>query len=176
VTSGAIIDLDGEPEARTGADRRRAVALGFALCLAVGSAFVGRDDSTAISERPTTLVICDRTGDQCVPATAVDSWVMFAPQSWGALPSRTVFDRTLTLPANTTDVQLQVFPDWLANEQLPPAQYTPVRIRAASGLAVDAVRPGDQRMITWTELGTVYWLYSDRRDIADLVRLADSLR
>jgi hypothetical protein len=31
-------------------------------------------------------------------------------------------------------------------------------------------------MITWTEGGNAYWLVSDRRDIADLVRLADSLR
>ena len=83
---------------------------------------------------------------------------------------------TLSLPPNTTDVQLEVFPDWLANEQLPPAQYTPVRVRAVSGLAVEAGRPGDQRIVTWTELGTVYWLLSDRRDIPDLVRLADSLR
>ena len=45
------------------------------------------------------------------------------------------------------------FPDWLANEQLPPAQYTSCasgRVRSA----VEAVRPGDQRIVTWTELGT----------------------
>ena len=173
---GVIIDLDGAPEVSPGRDRRRALTLAFAMCLAIASAGLGRDSPGAISERPDSLVICDRSGDRCVPAPAIDSWVMFASQSGGFVQVRTIFDNTLTLPANTTDVQLQVFPDWLANEQLPPAQYTPVRVRTGSGLAVDAVRPGDQRMITWTELGTVYWLYSDKRDIADLIRVANSLR
>jgi hypothetical protein len=31
-------------------------------------------------------------------------------------------------------------------------------------------------MVTWTELGNVYWLVSDHGDIVDLIRLADSLR
>jgi hypothetical protein len=31
-------------------------------------------------------------------------------------------------------------------------------------------------MVTWTERGNVYWLVSDRRDVADLLQLADSLR
>jgi hypothetical protein len=157
------------------------VVLGFALCLAFGSAFVGRDSPAASEGSSTKTFVCDRSGDRCV-ATSMEqaTTVMFTsragPDVWGQLPAGTIFDRTLSLPPNTTDVQLQVFPDWLANEQLPPAHYTVVRVRAASGLAVDAVRPGDQRIVTWTERGTVYWLLSDRRDIADLVRLADSLR
>lgn len=139
------------------------MVLGFALCLAFGSAVIGRDSPVAISgDSSTKTFVCDRSGDRCV--------------GWVSLPMRTGFDGTLSLPPNTPDVQLQVFPDWLANEQLPPAHYTVVRVRAASGLAVEAVRPGDQRIVTWTELGTVYWLISDKRDIADLVRLADSLR
>jgi hypothetical protein len=31
-------------------------------------------------------------------------------------------------------------------------------------------------MVTWTERGNVYWLVSDHGDLADLLRLADSLR
>lgn len=172
-TGGAIIDLDGEPQSKAGADRRRAVVLGFALCLAVGSAFVGRDSPAATSgESSTKIFVCDRSGDHCVATTMV--FASAASDVWS--PLVVAVPATLSLPPNTTDVQLEVFPDWLANEQLPPAQYTVVRVRAASGLAVDAARPGDQRIVTWTERGTVYWLLSDRRDIADLVRLADSLR
>jgi hypothetical protein len=85
-------------------------------------------------------------------------------------------DNHLSLPPNTTDVLLSSIPDRLANEALPPLLFVPVRVRTVSGLAVAARRPGDYQMITWTEGGNAYWLVSDRRDIADLVRLADSLR
>ena len=146
-----------------GADRRRAVVLGFALCLAVGSAFVGRDGPVASPP-----VVASKMEETATTTSAG------RPDVWS--PLLVAVPGTLSLPPNTTDVQLQVFPDWLANEQLPQAQYNVVRVRAASGLAVDAVRPGDQRIVTWTELGTVYWLISDKRDVVDLVRLADSLR
>jgi hypothetical protein len=159
--SAAIIDLDGEPQSTAAADRRGAVVLGFALCLAFGSAFLGRDGSVALRDAS--------------PPTGATTAAEPRPDVWAPLPATVLF-RTLSLPPNTTDVQFQVFPDWLANEQLPPAQYTRVRVRSGSGLAVEAVRPGDQRIVTWTEGGTVYWLISDRRDIPDLVRLADSLR
>jgi hypothetical protein len=168
--SGVIIDVEDEPRSDDGADRRGAVVLAFALCLAFGSAFLGRDSSVAIPEAKTAGEVGVPIGGLAPTLTSMNASVdpvvtgdMWAPG-------------TLFLPTDTTDVQFAVFPDWLANEQLPPAQYTPVRVRAASGLAVDAARPGDQRMVTWTERGTVYWLFSDRRDIADLVRLADSLR
>ena len=46
VGAGSIVDLDGEPEL-PGRDRRRAVTLAFALCLAIGSATVGRDGPVA---------------------------------------------------------------------------------------------------------------------------------
>jgi hypothetical protein len=160
-----IIEVD-DPTL-VGQDRRRAMAVAFTLCLAVGSAFVGRDSPIALSgvsdseaESAPTMMWVDRGGSR---------W-------WGPAPAATVFGGTLSLPADTIDVQLQVFPDWLANEQLPPMQYVPVRVRAGSGLAVEAARPGDQRIVTWTELGTVYWLLSDSRGLDDLVRLADTLR
>ncbi|MDP9274079.1 MAG: hypothetical protein M3O99_00625 [Chloroflexota bacterium] len=153
-----IIDLDGDVEAAPGRDRRRAVTLAFALCLAVGSAGLGRDAPAATqawsTERATTMFF-DRGG----------VYVSAAPA-----------DRHLSLPPNTTDVLLSFIPDRLANEALPPLTFVPVRVRAASGLAVEARRPGDYQMVTWTEGGNAYWLVSNRRDIADLVRLADSLR
>ena len=90
----------------------------------------------------------------------------------GAAPA----DRYLSLPPNTTDVLLSIIPDRLANEALPALPFVPVRVRAVSGLAVEARRPGDYQMVTWTEGGNAYWLVSDRRDVADLLRLADSLR
>jgi hypothetical protein len=156
-----IIEID-DPTL-VGEDRRRAMAVAFMLCLAVGSAFVGRDTPLALSGVMTS---------SAQPAT----FVRGDDPRWAVVPIATAFDRTLSLPPNTTDVQLQVFPDWLANEQLPPMHFELVRVRAASGLAVEAIRPGDQRIVMWTERGTVYWLVSDRRDIADLVRLADTLR
>ena len=153
-----IIDLDGDVEAAPGRDRRRAVTLAFALCLAVGSAGLGRDAPAATQAESTqraTTMFFDRGGVYV-----------------GAAPAH----RYLSLPPNTTDVLLSFIPDRLANEALPPLTFVPVRVRAVSGLAVEARRPGDYQMVTWTEGGNAYWLVSDRRDIADLVRLADSLR
>ena len=46
VAAGSIVELDAEPEL-PGRDRRRAVTLTFALCLAIGSATVGRDGPVA---------------------------------------------------------------------------------------------------------------------------------
>jgi len=82
----------------------------------------------------------------------------------------------LCLPSNTTGVMLSWIPDRLANEALPPLPFVPVRVRSVSGLAVEGSRQGDYRMVSWSELGNVYWLVSDHGDITDLVRLADSLR
>jgi hypothetical protein len=42
-----IIDLDAEPEPASGHDRGPAIALAFAMCLAVGSSAVGRDGPLA---------------------------------------------------------------------------------------------------------------------------------
>jgi hypothetical protein len=46
---GEIVDLEGEDAAPSGQDRRRAVALVFALCLALTSAFAGRDKPQALA-------------------------------------------------------------------------------------------------------------------------------
>ena len=154
-----IIEVEGEPESAPGRDRRRAMTLAFALCLAIGSAGVGRDGPAATqATKPDSLMIFDRDG----------TYVASADQ-WGPLAH-------LSLPANSPGVLLSWIPDRLANEALPPLPYVPVRVRAVPGLAVEGVRDGDYRMVTWTELGNVYWLVSDHGDIADLVRLADSLR
>ncbi|HEV8536835.1 MAG TPA: hypothetical protein VGR87_14105 [Candidatus Limnocylindria bacterium] len=47
VTSGTIVEVEGEAASPPGHDRRGAVTLAFALCLAVGSALVGRDGPSA---------------------------------------------------------------------------------------------------------------------------------
>jgi hypothetical protein len=151
-----IVDVEGGPESAPGRDRRRALTIAFALCVAIGSAGLGRDAPAATQARSAdTTMVFDGGG----------VWV-------GAAPA----DNHLSLPPNTTDVLLSSIPDRLANEALPPLLFVPVRVRTVSGLAVAARRPGDYQMITWTEGGNAYWLVSDRRDIADLVRLADSLR
>ena len=152
-SAGLIVDLDGEPETPAGLDRRRALTLAFALCLAIGSAGLGRDGPEATE--PATTMICDRGGAVYL----------------GPAPA----DHSLSLPPNTADVLLSFIPD-RANEASPALPFVPVRVRAVSGLAVEARRPGDYQMITWTEDGNVYWLVSDRRAVADLLRLADSLR
>ena len=151
-----IIDIDGEPESAPGRDRRRAMALAFAFCLAIGSAVVGRDGpavTTADSARG--LMVFNHDGTRVVTA-----------------PS----NADLSLPPNTTDVLLSVVPDRLANEAWPPLQFVPVRVRSVIGLASEGLRPGDYRMVTWIERDNAYWLVSSKRDIAELVRLADSLR
>ena len=156
-----IIDLEDEVDSAPGRDRRRAMTLAFALCLAVGSAGVGRDGPAATqATRPESLTIFNRDGTFVVAAPA---------DQWGPLAH-------LSLPANSPGVLLSWIPDRLANEALPPLPFVPVRVRAVPGLAIEGVRDGDYRMVTWTERGNVYWLVSDHGDIVDLLRLADSLR
>jgi len=82
----------------------------------------------------------------------------------------------LSLPADTADVVMFTFPDRLANEAAPAYLTDVVRIRATEGLAYVPVHGGDLSMITWTGRGTVYWLFSKRRDVSDLVRIANTLR
>src|SRR5688572_4149708 len=78
--SEAIVDIEGEAATPPGHDRRRGVALVFALCLAVGSATVGRDGPAATAPDPTApvdpprMLIASR-GDgfgQCVVVTLPD--------------------------------------------------------------------------------------------------------
>jgi hypothetical protein len=130
------------------------LTLAFALCLAVGSASVGRDGPAATTAEPLRTMIFDRDGTRVLTAPGNDY---------------------LSLPPNTSDVLLSVVPDRLANEAWPPLQFVPVQVRAVVGLASEGLRPGDYRMLTWIERGNAYWLVSSRREIADLVQLADSL-
>jgi hypothetical protein len=83
---------------------------------------------------------------------------------------------TLSLPAGTQDVTLFTFPDRLANEPLANLEFAPVSVRATQGLAAKVGSPGGVWVVTWTERGTAYWMYSEHRDIPDLLRLAGSLR
>ena len=156
-----IVDLEGEVDSAPGYDRRRAMTLAFALCLAIGSAGVGRDGPAATQAAPPdSFVIFNRDGTFVVSAAA---------DQWGPLAH-------LSLPANSPGVLLSWIPDRLANEALPALPFVPVRVRAVPGLAIEGPRDGDYRMVTWTERGNVYWLVSDHGDIVDLIRLADSLR
>jgi hypothetical protein len=152
-----IIDLDGDPEVAPGRDRRRAMTLVFGLCLAVASAGLGRDSLVAFrTAEPMATMMFSRDGSTYL----------------GPAPA----EQSLSLPPNTSDVLLSWIPERLTNEAFPPLQFVPVRVRAAAGLAFAGPRPGDYRMVTWTEGGNAYWLVSDSREIADLVRLADTLR
>ena len=162
VEQAQIVDLDGEPEVAPGHDRRHAITLAFVLCLAIGSAGLGRDGPAAIHETaPVSMMIFGGDGVNVIAAR---------PDQCGPLAQH------LCLPSNTTGVLLSWIPDRLANEALPPLPFVPVRVRSVSGLAVEGSRQGDYRMLTWSELGNVYWLVSDHGDIPDLVRLAYSLR
>lgn len=51
-TSGPIVELDGQEATPAGHDRRRAMLLCFLLCLAFGSAVVGRDGPIATTPVP----------------------------------------------------------------------------------------------------------------------------
>ena len=153
-TSGVIIEIDGESESAPGRDRRRALTLAFAFCLAIGSAGVGRDSPAATTESVLSVMVFDHDGTRVVTAPL----------------------DPLSLPPNTTDVLLSALPDRLANEAWPPLQFTPVRVRSVIGLASEGLRPGDYRMVTWNERGSAYWLVSSQRDVANLVQLANSLR
>jgi hypothetical protein len=167
VTSEAIVEIEGEDATPPGHDRRRGVALVFALCLAVGSAFFGRDDHAAIPEV---------VGPDGVEASTVELSQTMVYSRSGVVVTFAPADEYLSLPPNTTDVLLSMTPGRFANEALPPLQFIPVPVRSVTGLAFAEPRPGGYRMVTWTERGNAYWLVSDRRDIADLVRLADTLR
>lgn len=96
----------------------------------------------------------------------------------GPVATVSVDSRAASAFASVTppDVVLFTFPDRLANEPPPPLLWAPARIRSTEGLVTDARRPGDISIVTWTELGTVYWLSSDRRNAAQLVDIANNLR
>ena len=96
-----------------------------------------------------------------------------------AIPRTDVFDRngsTLSLRIEAGDLVLYRFPDRLANEPLVPVNWMVVRVRSTQGLAVEASRPGDTTVLTWTEDGTAYWLSSPSRGVSELISIADRLR
>src|SRR5205085_12403203 len=139
-TSGVIIEIDGESESAPGRDRRRALTLAFAFCLAIGSAGVGRDSPAATTESVLSVMVFDHDGTRVVTAPL----------------------DPLSLPPNTTDVLLSAVPDRLANEPWPPLQFTPLRVRSVIGLASEGLRPGDYRMATWNVRGRADRLVSSQ--------------
>ena len=63
--SGGIVETEDDAAVPRGDERRRTILLGFALCLAVGSAAVGRDGplATAPIDQPHVLALPPRTTD-----------------------------------------------------------------------------------------------------------------
>jgi hypothetical protein len=59
----AIIELEGENPAPSGHERRRAMTLAFVICVAVGSAVVGRDgpEATVPAQQPPSTVPANTT-------------------------------------------------------------------------------------------------------------------
>src|SRR5436190_1360104 len=131
-TSGVIIEIDGESESAPGRDRRRALTLAFALCLAIGSAGVGRDSPAATTESVLSVMVFDHDGAR----------VVIAPLD------------PLSLPPNTTDVLLSAVPDRLANEAWPPLQFTPVRVRSV--MEATPHSRGDRKSTRLNSSHTVY--------------------
>ena len=130
------------------------MVLGFALCLAVGSAAVGRDgpEATAPVEPPRTLVLSQH-GDVVLFAFPD----RLANEPLPNLPYVTVLIRgTEGLAVNTSPVIIRDDIKWIDGH----VEDQP------------AVRGW---LITWTEGGTAYTLSSDRRELSDLLRLAGSL-
>jgi hypothetical protein len=153
VNGGVIVDLEAE-DVPPGRDRRRAIAYGFAICLALSAAAVGRDGPAATApSRALTTTVFDRSGMTII----------------GAQP------RTLTLPPGTADARLFTMPDRIANEPLVNLPFVRVRIRGTDGLGVRVGSP-EGAWVMWTEDGTAYWLSSEHRDLSDLADLAGSLR
>jgi hypothetical protein len=76
VNAGSIVELDDENASPQGGERRRALVVAFALCLAVGSAFVGRDGRPeAAPSSETATRVYDRTGETLLhrlPRSVVD--------------------------------------------------------------------------------------------------------
>jgi len=102
-----IVDIDGEREPAPGRDRRRALTLAFAFCLAIGSAGVSRDGPAATTVEPLRMTMFSQDGTRVIDAP---------------------LNPDLSLPPNTTDVLLSAVPDRLANEAWPPLQFTQATI------------------------------------------------
>jgi hypothetical protein len=79
--------------------------------------------------------------------------------------------RALSLPPGVANVELSVFPDRLANDTVQVIGDA-VAVRGTTGLAW-----GEGRVtVYWTERGNAYRLTSSRLGVADLLRIAASLR
>jgi hypothetical protein len=78
----------------------------------------------------------------------------------------------LVLPGEVADASLTFIPDRLANEPPAASLREPIAIRATTGLA-SVEGPAT---IAWTERGLSYRLESSSLAVADLVRIAASLR
>jgi hypothetical protein len=152
-----IIDLDGHVEAAPGRDRRRALTLAFTLCLAVGSATVGRDGpaATAPVEPPRTLFVSRDTSDVVLFAFP-DRLANEPLPNWGFLPVRV--RGTEGLAVNLAE---------------PPAREGVVWI---AGDAPMVTGEHTKWVVFRTEAGTAYSLSSESRDLSDLLRVAGSLR
>jgi hypothetical protein len=148
--AAVIVELEVETAPPAGHDRRRAIAMAFALCLGLGAAAVGRDG----------------------PAATAPSQAVIYQQNWQVFEAR---PQVLTLPPGTVDARLFTMPDRLANEPLMNLPFVAVRIRGTQGLGIRVGSP-EGAWVMWTEGGTAYWLSSEHRDLEDLVNLAGSLR
>ena len=92
--------------------------------------------------------------------------------------------RPLALPVGIADVEIVVFPDSLTNDPPDPRLTLVVAVRGTIGLATPWLQPqrgmllgpGTRTTLTWSEGGIAYTLSSARRQVSDLVRIADSLR
>ena len=154
IDASQIVDVDGEPEVALGHDRRRAVALAFAMFLSVGATVVGRDGppATAPVDPPHTLVL-SRDGDA----------VLFA------FPDRLANEP----PPNLSYVTVLV-------RGTKGLAVNTGRIGVRDD--IKSIAPGSQPsaaqgwLVTWTEGGIAYTLSSDHGSLPDLLRVAGSLR
>jgi len=152
--SRVVIDVDGEDPTPPGQDRRRAIALAFAMFLSVGVTAVGRDGppATAPVDPPHTLVF-SRDGNA----------VLFA------FPDRLANEPPPNLSYVTVVVRgtkgLAVNTGRIGVRDEVKGSATGSQPSAAQGWQV-----------MWTEGGTAYTLSSDRGSLPDLLRVAGSLR
>ena len=154
IDASQIVEVEGEPEVAPGQDRRRAVALAFAMFLSVGATAVGRDGppATAPVDPPHTLVL-SRDG----------SAVLFA------FPDRLANEP----PANLSYVTVVVRgTKGLAVN----TGRIGVRDDVKGSGAGSQPSAGERWQVMWTEGGTAYTLSSDHGSLPDLLRVAGLLR
>lgn len=131
------------------------MAVAFALCLAVGSAAVGRDGPEAtVPFEPSRTLVLSQHGDV----------VLFAfPDRLANEPLPNL--NYVTVTVRGTEGLAVNTGEWFIRDD----------VKWIDGRA-DAQPPVRGWLITWTEAGTVYSLSSESRDLSDLLRVAGSLR